>query len=311
MSGICGSTNDSRSDVVARMNAAMAASGSDEERVYTDFLSGFSLGARPRRLIDVKGGRQPVTNEDGTVWAVLSGEVYNQPALQETLCASGHRLATGVDTELLVHLYEEHRAAMVHALEGMYAFAVWDARRQALLLVRDRFPGNPLFYAHQAGDLLFASELDALLAGVNQEPELDPGSIEAAFVFGYVPGPASIVRGVNQLPPGHLLRWDRRSRRVQVKRYWTAVTAAGPSSGDADNAWVAETGRQLERSVRSRLRADGLDSTLRAALATRMSDKLLQTLHSWLRDESARRLPLELVNCKLGVDGSTARGVAT
>lgn len=105
---------------------------------------------------------------------------------------------------------------MVDLLEGMYAFAVWDVRREELLLARDRFGEKPLFYTEQHGDLLFASELDALLAGIDREPELDPASVDAFFVFGYVPGPASIVRGVKQLPPGHVLRWERRSRRVHV-----------------------------------------------------------------------------------------------
>ena len=223
MSGICGSTNDSRRTRVAEMNAAMAPRGPDDEGTYSDYFSGVSLGARRLSIIDVQGGHQPVTNEDGTVWAVLNGEVYNHPALREELRRRGHRFASGVDTEVLVHLYEEYGAAMVHALEGMYAFALWDTRREELLLVRDRFGEKPLFYTEQGGDLLFASELDALLAGIDREPELDPASVDAFFVFGYVPGPASIVRGVKQLPPGNLLRWERRSRRVQVEPYWTPM----------------------------------------------------------------------------------------
>jgi asparagine synthase (glutamine-hydrolysing) len=189
MSGICGSTNDSRRARVAEMNAALAARGADYDRTYTDFLSGVSLGTRRLGVIDVAGGRQPVSNEDGTVWATLNGEVYNHPALRERLLGSGHRFASGVDTEVLVHLFEEDGAAMVHALEGMYAFALWDARQQELLLVRDRFGEKPLFYAQHGGELLFASELDALLAGMNHEPDLDPASVDAFFVFGYVPGP--------------------------------------------------------------------------------------------------------------------------
>jgi asparagine synthase (glutamine-hydrolysing) len=268
------------------MNAAMLARGPDDDGNYTDYTSGVSLGARRLSIIDIEGGHQPVTNEDGTLWATLNGEVYNHPALREALRERGHRFASGVDTEVLVHLYEEYGTAMVHALEGMYAFALWDARREELLIVRDRFGEKPLFYADQRGDLLFASELDALLAGMDEEPELDPASVDAFFVFGYVPGPGSMFRGVKQLPPGHLLRWESRSRRVRVEPYWSPVTAPAPTSHEHFDELVAEAARLLERSVRSRLIADvplgvflsgGLDSTLIAALAARTSARPIKT----------------------------------
>jgi asparagine synthase (glutamine-hydrolysing) len=286
MCGICGSTNDYNRRHVARMNAAMVARGPDDEGTYADQLSGVALGARRLSIIDVEGGHQPVSNEDGTVWAALNGEVYNHSALRETLRGRGHRFTSSVDTEVLVHLYEEHGAAMVHALEGMYAFALWDIRRQELLVVRDRFGEKPVFYAERGGDLLFASELDVLLAGLDVEPELEPASVDAFFVFGYVPGPCSIARGVKQLPPGHLLRWEPCSRRVQVEPYWTPLTAAASSSQEPFDELVAEAGRLLECSVRSRLNADvplgvflsgGLDSTLIAALAAQVSDKPVKT----------------------------------
>src|SRR5687768_12072986 len=256
MCGICGSTNDSRRTRVAGMNAAMARRGPDDLRSFTDYLSGVSLGARRLSVIDARGGRQPVANEDGTVWVALDGEVYNHPELREALRRRGHHFASGVDTEVLVHLYEEHGAAMVELLEGMYAFALWDARREELLLGRDRFGEKPLFYTEHNGELHFASELDALLAGMDRLPELDPASVDAFFVFGYVPGPASIVRGVKQLPPAHLLRWERNSRRLYVDRYWSPAAAEAHSPYEAFDELVAETGRVLDRAVRSRLIAD-------------------------------------------------------
>jgi asparagine synthase (glutamine-hydrolysing) len=246
MSGICGSTNDSQRTHVAAMNAAMATRGPGGDRTYTDFLSGMSLGAQGPS-IDVKGGQQPVTNEDGTVWAALNGEVYNHHALRETLGGDGHRFASAVETEVLVHLYEKHGGAMVHGLEGMYTFALWDARQQKLVLVRDRFGEKPLFYAERCGDLLFASEFGALLAGMNREPELDSVSIDAFFVFGYLPESTSIVRGAMQLPPGHVLSWERRSKRVHVEPYWapgSMVSAQRPGGvraargGDRPAAWA-------------------------------------------------------------------------
>jgi asparagine synthase (glutamine-hydrolysing) len=286
MCGICGSTNDPQRRKVTRMNAAMVSRGPDDEGTHTDFFTRVSLGARRLSIIDVEGGHQPVSNEDSTVWAALNGEVYNHPVLRETLRKRGHRFGSGVDTEVLVHAYEEYGTALVHALEGMYAFALWDSVREELLLVRDRFGEKPLFYTEHGGELLFASELDALLAGINRQPELEPAAVDAFFVYGYVPGPASIVRGVRQLPPGHFLRWRHRSRRLEVEPYWSPVTSPAPSSHEPLEELVAETGRLLERSVRSRLVADvplgvflsgGIDSTLVAALAARASDRPIKT----------------------------------
>src|SRR4051812_22118138 len=214
MCGICGHTNDRGRSRVAAMNAAMFLRGPDDEGVYADEKTGVALGARRLSIIDVAGGHQPVANEDRTVWAALNGEIYNHPALQELLRARGHTLASGVDTEVLVHLYEEYGTAMVHALEGMYAFALWDTRREELLIVRDRFGEKPLFFTESGGELHFASELDALHATLDGGAELEPAAIDAFFVFGYVPGPGSIVRGIRQLPPGHLLRWSTRTRRA-------------------------------------------------------------------------------------------------
>ena len=300
MCGICGSTSDSRHSRVTAMNAAMAARGPDGLRTFTDFLSGVSLAARPLSFTDVGGGRQPVTNEDGTVWAALDGDIYNHAELREALRRHGHRLTSRVDAEVLVHLYEEHGAAMVERLEGMYAFAVWDVRREELLVGRDRFGEKPLFYTEQHGDLHFASELDALLAGMDGMPELDPASVDAFFVFGYVPGPGSIVRGVKQLPPGHILRWERRSRCVQVDPYWSPAAAARHSCHEAFEGLVAETGRVLDRAVRSRLIADvplgvllsgSLDSILVAALAARASGEPIKTFtvgfDGWPESETA------------------------
>ncbi|MEA2324167.1 MAG: hypothetical protein QOD81_4017 [Solirubrobacteraceae bacterium] len=284
MCGICGSTGVGARDRVRRMNAAMVLRGPDDEGVYIDEASRTALGARRLSIIDVEGGHQPVSNEDRTVWAALNGEIYNHPALRATLLENGHRLASGVDTEDLVHLYEDYGEALVHALEGMYAFALWDVRRRTLLVVRDRFGEKPLFFAERHGELVFASELDALLAGLDGGADLDPAAVDAYFVFGYVPGPGSIVRDIAQLPPGHMLRW-RRGAPVVVEPYWTPEALPAPEREDVGEL-VAETRRLLESSVRSRLVADvpvgvflsgGTDSTLIAALAAKASGRPIKT----------------------------------
>jgi asparagine synthase (glutamine-hydrolysing) len=268
------------------MSAAMASRGPDDERIFTDYFPGVSLGARRLSVIDLKGGRQPVPNEDGAAWAALSGEIYNHAALREPLRHRGHRFSTGVDTEVLVHLYEEYGGSMVHLVEGMYAFSLWDARREELLLVRDRFGEKPLFYTEEHGELLFASELDALLAGMTREPELDPASVDAFFVLGYVPGPESIFRGVNQLPPAHVLRWDRRSRRPMssrtgVPRRPGRATPARPSTSSWPRpaaCWIAPYGTAWSRmSPLGVLLGAGLDSTLVPALAARASGGPIKT----------------------------------
>src|SRR4051812_3416242 len=139
MCGISGHTNDAGLARVGRMNAAMLLRGPDDDGEYVDERTGISLGARRLSIIDVEGGHQPVSNEDGTVWAVLNGEIYNHPSLQDRLRRRGHHLASSTDTEVLVHLYEDFGDRLVHALDGMFAFAIWDVRAGRLLIARDRF----------------------------------------------------------------------------------------------------------------------------------------------------------------------------
>ena len=155
------------------MNAAQRHRGPDDEGIYVDPERPMALGATRLSIIDVVGGHQPLSNEDGTVWAVLNGEIYNHPALQQRLQAAGHRLASRTDTEVLVHLYEEYGDDLVHALEGMFAFAIWDQRVGRLLLARDRFGEKPLFVAEQGRDLIFASETRSILPAIGDAQIVD------------------------------------------------------------------------------------------------------------------------------------------
>ena len=157
------------------MNGAQVHRGPDDEGTYEDPKGRISLGARRLSIIDIAGGHQPLSNEDGSVWAILNGEIYNSPALQERLRGRGHTFKSRADTETLVHLYEEYEDDLVHALEGMFAFAVWDERRGRLLLARDRFGEKPLFVQRHDRGLSFASELSALVAAPGESifpPEL-------------------------------------------------------------------------------------------------------------------------------------------
>jgi asparagine synthase (glutamine-hydrolysing) len=284
MCGICGSTHDPTGALSRRMNDAMKHRGPDDEGLYVDEAAGVSLGARRLSVIDPEGGHQPLSNERGTVWAVLNGEIYNHPSLRRRLRDGGHRLATMTDTEVLVHLYEDYGSALVHALEGMFAFAIWDADAGRLLLARDRFGEKPLFYSERPDGLAFASELSALSRGVSHSGELDPAAVDSYFVLGYVPAPRSILAGTRQLAPGTMMEWRRGSSRPAITRYWRPPRPSAVAE-PFDTA-VEEFSRLLTRSVRARLVADvpvgvflsgGVDSTLVTALASRHSSRQLKT----------------------------------
>jgi asparagine synthase (glutamine-hydrolysing) len=280
MCGICGSTGLTR-ESVRRANAALIHRGPDDDGFFCDVTAGVSLAARRLSIIDVPGGHQPIRNEDGNVTVVFNGEIYNFQRLREHLLGNGHTLSTETDTEVLVHLYEDYRAELVHALEGMYAFALWDSKDELLLLARDRFGEKPLFYTEKDGELSFASELHALVAGGACEWNLDPEALDDYFTFGYVAAPTSVVRGVKQLPPGHTLTW-RRGSPAEIRRYW-APPAHAASQTASFGELVDEAEELLVASVRTRLVADvpvgvflsgGVDSTLLAALAARETRSL-------------------------------------
>jgi asparagine synthase (glutamine-hydrolysing) len=267
------------------MNAAQEHRGPDDEGTYEDPQRRISLGVRRLSIIDVAGGHQPLSNEDGTVWAILNGEIYNSPALQERLRARGHRFRSRADTETLVHLYEEYQEDLVHALKGMFAFAIWDERRGRLLLARDRFGEKPMFVQRSDRGLSFASELSALVGASGRTPDLDLDAMDMYMVLGYVPGPRTIVQGIEQLLPGRLLTWDAREDVIDVRPYWSARRSP-PANHEAEEELTAETLRLLEQSVAGTLVSDvpvgiflsgGVDSTLVAALVAAASARAPET----------------------------------
>ncbi|HST54657.1 MAG TPA: asparagine synthase (glutamine-hydrolyzing) [Solirubrobacteraceae bacterium] len=267
------------------MLATLHHRGPDDGGLHTDPGTGVSIGARRLAILDIDGGHQPLCGEDGSVWVAFNGEIYNHEPLREDLRRRGHTFSTGCDTEVLVHLYEEFGDALVHALEGMFAFALWDERRQRLLLARDRFGEKPLFIHEHAGELMFASELTALLEAKPQLRALDPAAIDAFFVLGYVPGPGTIVRDVRQLAPGHLLSWERESGVCSERAWWSPPD--GPVKlREPVEMLAAEAERLLHESVRTRMIADvpvgvflsgGIDSRLVAASAAQQSTRRIQT----------------------------------
>jgi asparagine synthase (glutamine-hydrolysing) len=226
---------------------------------FGEFVHGeVGLGMRRLAINDVAGGHQPLGNEDGTVQVVCNGEIYNAPALARELAARGHHLRTRSDVEVIAHCYEEYGTDVGRHLDGMFAFALWDARARRLVLGRDRIGIKPLYLAERGDRLLWGSEAKCLLAA-GVEPALDPQALHDYLTLGYVAGPASIFAGVSQLPPGTVLVAEPGRGRPHLQRYWS-LAGHVPSSRtglprDADG-WADELVRTLRAAVESHLMSD-------------------------------------------------------
>src|SRR3989442_1793535 len=216
-----------------------------------------ALGMRRLAIVDVAGGHQPLSNEDGRVQVVCNGEIYNSAALRDELVARGHRFRSRSDVEVLAYLYEEEGPAAVARLEGMFAFALWDARARRLVLGRDRLGIKPLYFAVVDRRLVFGSEAKCLLAG-GLAPRIDAQALHDYLTLGYVPGPASIFVGARQVPPGHILIADPWStgEPVRVEPYWSlrGHAARGPERTAAE--WQEELLHTLRAAVESHLMSD-------------------------------------------------------
>jgi asparagine synthase (glutamine-hydrolysing) len=269
--GICGiATTHGAADVDAlrAMSDLLVHRGPDSAGEHVD--GGIALAARRLSIIDLEHGDQPIANEDGSCVVVQNGEIYNYPELRRELERAGHELRTRCDTEALVHLYEEHGPGFAERLRGMFAAAIWDARRRRLVLARDRYGIKPVYYRHVGGELRFASELRALPRG-----EIDLDALEAFLAFNSIPAPYSIFRDVRKLPAGHVLVWE--DGEVTLERYARPGPAAEDELRTGDEAELVEELRaRLRDSVRAHLLSDvpvgvllsgGVDSAVLAALA--------------------------------------------
>lgn len=308
MCGICGFTGPPRPLLLDRMLESLAHRGPDD--VGTHVSDGVSIGARRLAIIDVAGGRQPVTNEDGTIAAALNGEIYNLRELRAMLERRGHRFRSAVDTELIPHLYEEFGPRFVNLVRGMFAIAVWDDRRRRLVLARDRAGEKPLLYASTRAGLVFASELKALLLDPNVPRTVDEAALHHYLTLQYVPGPGTLVTGVHRLAPGHLLVADE--GRYRVERYWDIVPGTEAHSRSREGT-VAELRERLEDAVGIQMHADvpvgallsgGIDSAGIAALMTRAGGGAPPRTFTVGFEETAydEREPARVVARALGTD---------
>jgi asparagine synthase (glutamine-hydrolysing) len=285
MCGIAGQVrNDGRpvsGALIERMCAGLAHRGPDARGVHLSPAAG--IGIQRLRVIDLATGDQPVYNEDRTLAVVMNGEIYNYLELRERLARSGHAFSTQGDTEVIVHLYEEHGEDCVRHLHGMFAFALWDTRRRQLLLARDRVGKKPLVYAQRDGALSFASELGALLEDNEIAREPDPVALDRYLAFGYVPTPLTALRGVSKLPPAHTMLV--RDGRVSLRRYWKLDYSAKPADVPVEE--LCERIRtELREATRRRLLSDvplgaflsgGIDSSAVVAAMAEASPEPVRT----------------------------------
>ena len=263
-----------------RMCAAIRHRGPDDEGMHVE--SGAALGMRRLSIIDLATGHQPIHNEDGTVWVVFNGEIYNYTELRRELEGLGHQFYTASDTETIVHAYDEWGEEAFGRLRGMFGIALWDRREGALLLARDRVGIKPLHYAIAGGRIYFGSEIKSILAAGDLTPEIDLPALDHYLSFLYTPRDGSIFAGVHKLPPGHLLRWQNGVARV--RQYWAIPTTevAPASEGEA----VESLRAVLQDAVRSHLMSEvplgaflsgGIDSSLVVGLMAQSSAQPVRT----------------------------------
>jgi asparagine synthase (glutamine-hydrolysing) len=287
IAGIIGSRGLAPGDAerTRRMGAVLHHRGPDESGFHLD--DRVALAHRRLSIIDLASGQQPMCNEDRTVWIVYNGEIYNHADVRPTLEAAGHRYRTRSDTETVVHAYERWGADCVHRFRGMFAFAIWDARRERLLLARDRLGIKPLYWTRVGDRLLFASEVKALLESGLVEPRANENRLPELLSTRYLSGPDTLFAGIHKLLPGHTLTFEHGE--VKIARYWDVPVQPRPDSG-ATRMSHADAVRRfrdlLGESVTLRLMSDvplgvflsgGIDSSVIAALMAQRVSRPIET----------------------------------
>ena len=281
--------------------------GPDDQGVTLD--RGVALGMRRLSIIDLAGGHQPISGEDGSVSIVYNGEIYNFHELKDRLEAAGHQFKTHCDTETVLHGYEEFGPDCLKDLRGMFAFAIWDAKNQVLFIARDRAGKKPLYYSvTRGGSLIFGSELKVLLQHPDVEREIDPKALDAYFTLGYIPDPYSIFKNVKKLPPGHYLTFSE--GRLDVKQYWDFNF--NPSESLREEDYLEELRFLLDESVRLRLISDvplgaflsgGIDSSTIVGLMARHSAQPVKTFSIGFHEDSYNELKYARMTAqKFGTD---------
>ena len=298
ITGIMQFGNDTRVEpaTLRRMCAAMVRRGPDDEGIYT--AGSIGIGMRRLSIVDLATGHQPLSNEDATAWIVFNGEIYNHAALREKLQSLGHRYSTNSDTETIIHLYEEYGSDCVQHLRGMFAFAIWDTRRQRLFVARDRLGIKPLYYQLTSQQIVFGSEIKVILACPGTSAQLDRTVLPEYLAFGYLSGEQTFYAGIRKLMPGHWMEVDP-SGQVRIERYWD-LPVTQIESPKPESYYIQAYREMLEQAVSSHLMSDvplgvflsgGVDSSAVAALMTKIRRAPVETFSVGYSEDAYSELP--------------------
>ena len=296
MCGICGSWNPEgvSESSLRQMADAIRHRGPDDEGYY--FNNTVGLANLRLSIIDLDTGKQPISNEDGSIWIVFNGEIYNFPELRKELLEHGHQFKTQTDTEVIVHLYEELGSDCVKKLRGMFAFAIWDERQQRLFLARDPLGQKPLYYVFKDGQMLFASEIKALLRNPLVQPRLDAEAMHHYISLRYIPRDLTLFKDVRKLEAGHTLTLN--DGRISVQPYWELHYQ--PKLTGSEEEIVAQLRVLMLETVESHMISDvplgaflsgGMDSSLIAAMMATISDTPISTFSIGVPEEDFSELP--------------------
>ncbi len=276
ITGICGFEDR---ELIKRMTDVLEHRGPDSSGFFFDKDVG--LGHRRLSIIDLSTGKQPIHNEDGSVWIVFNGEIYNYRELRKELEKEGHRFHTNSDTEVIVHLYEKLGKSCVESLRGMFAFAIWDSNKKMLLLARDHAGIKPLYYRLYGDSIVFASEIKSILKSPETRKETEASSIDDYLTYGFVTGDNTLFSGIKRLLPGHILIFEKGS--IEIEKYWSLEMKPRRSCEEENKKTFMEI---FEDSVRHRLISDvplgaflsgGLDSSSIVAIMSKLSDSPVKT----------------------------------
>jgi asparagine synthase (glutamine-hydrolysing) len=298
IAGILEFERDRRADSAAlrAMCDIITHRGPDDDGFYTDGPVG--IGMRRLSIVDLATGHQPISNEDGSLWIVFNGEIYNHLSLREQLIARGHSYRTHSDTESVIHLFEEYGRDCVQHLRGMFAFAIWDRNKKTLFIARDRLGIKPLYYKLTPERLLFGSEIKVLMAHGGTRPEFDRAALPEYLAFGYLSGEETFYRGIHKLLPGHTMEIGLGGH-PDIRQYWDLDTSSAHESRD-ENFYVRSYRELLEGAVSSHLMSDvplgvflsgGLDSSAVAALMTKIRREPVETFSVGYSEQTYSELP--------------------
>jgi len=306
MCGICGIFNFGKQEnineeILHKMSNVLEHRGPDDEGYFIGTSDsgqplGIGLGIKRLSIIDLETGHQPIHNEDGKIWIVYNGEIYNFPELRAETERRGHRYYTKSDTETIVHLYEDYGTDCVKYLRGMFAFGLWDGRREQLLLARDRLGQKPLVYTVHRGNLIFASEIKSILEYPDLKREVDMDALHYYLTYQFVPSPFTMFEGIKKLPPANILLCDRKGN-IKLERYWELNYKNKLKLGEKE--YSRKILDLLKESTKMRLISDvplgaflsgGLDSSTVVGVMSRLVDKPVKTFSVGFEEKSFTEL---------------------